>query len=235
MLRFGKGNAKLDKTVVTFSLPAGWTCPGASLCKSRVSVKNGKRVISDGPDTEFRCFAASQEALYTNTYNSRQANLKALRACKTSGAMANLIMASLPKNPKIVRIHVSGDFFSQKYFDAWVSVANQMPDTIFYAYTKSIPYVIDRAIPENLRLTASIGGRYDSLIPKSGIRSARVVYSEKEARQLGLKIDKDDSLAIGTGGDFALLLHGTQPKGTKAAQALVQLKKKGKGGYSRVR
>lgn len=27
-LTFGKGNAKLDKAIITFSLPAGYTCPG---------------------------------------------------------------------------------------------------------------------------------------------------------------------------------------------------------------
>lgn len=239
MLKFGKGNAKLDKNktpIVTFSLPAGWTCPGAKDCKSRAMVgDNGKRYIKDGKDTEFRCFAASQEVLYTNTYNARKHNLDILRAAKTKAKMAKLISDSLPKNAKIVRIHVSGDFFSQNYFDAWVSVAKDNPSVIFYAYTKSLPYVIKRrdSIPPNFRLTASYGGRYDSLVKDSGIRSARVVYTESEAHRLSLPIDSDDSHAIGTGGDFALLLHGTQPKGSEAAKALVELKKLGKGSYSK--
>lgn len=239
MLKFGKGNAKLDKNktpIVTFSLPAGWTCPGAKDCKSRaMESENGKRYIRDGRDTEFRCFAASQEVLYTNTYNARRHNLDVLRAAKTTNKMAKLISDSLPNNAKIVRIHVSGDFFSQAYFDAWVKVSTENPGVIFYAYTKSLPYVIKRrdSIPANFRLTASYGGRYDSLIPSSGIRSARVVFSVEEAMGLGLEIDSDDSHAIGTGGDFALLLHGTQPKGSKAANALVELKKAGKGGYSK--
>jgi hypothetical protein len=237
-LKFGKGNAKLDKyktPIVTFSLPAGFTCPGAKLCKSRAMEKNGTRYIADGKDTQFRCFAASQEVLYTNTYNARRHNLKAIRDCNTSRQIANLIWDSLPRNAKIVRIHVSGDFFSQKYFDAWVTVATENPSVIFYAYTKSIPYVIKRkgTIPANLRLTASYGGRYDSLIPSSGLRSATVVYTEAKAKQLGLDIDSDDSHAIGLGGSFALLLHGVQPKGTEAASALIQLKKIGKGSYSK--
>lgn len=237
-LKFGKGNAKLDKfkkPIRTFSLPAGFTCPGAKDCKSRAKEKNGARYIEDGKDTKFRCFAASQEVVYTNTYFARRHNLKLLRDCSTSRQMANLIKDSLPKNTEIVRIHVSGDFFSQKYFDAWVTVATEMPGVIFYAYTKSIPYVINakQAIPANLRLTASYGGRYDSLIPSSGLRTAKVVYTESEATRLGLDIDSDDSHAIGLGGDFALLLHGTQPKGSEASLALVQLKKLGKGSYSK--
>ena len=239
-LKFSKGNAKLDgfpHAIHTFSLPAGWTCPGAKDCKSK-AVKIGDSLrIQDGPDTEFRCFAASQEVLFTNTYNARQHNFRLLRDCDTADDMADLIKRSLPKRAKYVRIHVSGDFFSQKYFDAWVKTAKDNPGVIFYAYTKSIPYVVAHSgdIPDNFRLTASIGGHYDSMIPASGLRTARVVFSESEANAMGLAIDKDDSLAIGNGGDFALLLHGTQPKGSEAAKALVQLKKAGKGGYSKVR
>jgi hypothetical protein len=234
MLKFGEGNAKLDKykvPIVTFSLPAGFTCPGARDCKSRaMEDMNGKRYILDGPDTEFRCFAASQEVLFTNTYNARRHNLELLRKCKTTNEMAKLIADSLPSKSKIVRIHVSGDFFSQKYFDAWVKVATDNPSVVFYAYTKSLPYVIKRrdSIPQNFRLTASYGGRHDSLIPSSGIRSARVVFSEAEADRLGLEIDADDSHAIGVGGDFALILHGVQPKGSEASKALVQIKKRKK-------
>lgn len=240
-LKFGKGNAKLDgykKPIHTFSLPAGFTCPGAKDCKSKAKKdKNGKRYIEDGKDTVFRCFAASQEVVYTNTYNARRHNMSVLQKYKTVNEMAKVISDSLPKNVQIVRIHVSGDFFSQTYFDAWVKVATDNPSVIFYAYTKSIPYVVKRKdiIPSNFRLTASYGGRYDSNIPASGLRTAKVVYTEAEAKRLGLEIDKDDSHAIGTGGSFALLLHGVQPKGSKAASALVQLKKLGKGSYSKVK
>ena len=63
------------------------------------------------------------------------------------------------------------------------------------------------------------------------LREAVVVFSEEEAQELGLEIDTDDTHAASYGGDFALLIHGTQPKGTEAAQALKTLK--GKGSYSR--
>ena len=83
-------------------------------------------------------------------------------------------------------------------------------------------------------LTASYGGRDDWLIDYQGFRSAKVVYSEAEARELDLVIDHDDSHAANPtwrDTDFALLLHGTQPKGSDAAVALKALK--GKGSYSR--
>ena len=41
----------------------------------------------------------------------------------------------------------------------------------------------------------------------------------------------DDSHAYGTGGDFALLIHGKQPKGSKASKAMSELRKVGITGY----
>jgi hypothetical protein len=35
-----------------------------------------------------------------------------------------------------VRIHSSGDFFSQKYIEFWSEIVNQFPKIKFYAYTK---------------------------------------------------------------------------------------------------
>ena len=58
-----------------------------------------------------------------------------------------------------------------------------------------------------------------------------VVFSEEEAEQKGLEIDHDDAHALGKK-SFALLLHGTQPKGSEASKALQVLRKAGKGGYS---
>ena len=55
-----------------------------------------------------------------------------------------------------------------------------------------------------------------------------VVFSEDEAYERGLEIDHNDSHAAVPDwefDDFALLIHGTQPKGTEAAEALKVLKK----------
>ena len=76
----------------------------------------------------------------------------------------------------------------------------------------------------------------DQLIEEKQLRSAKVVFSEAEAAELGLEIDHDDSHAARPslqGQDLALLIHGTQPKGTEAAEALKALK--GKGSYSRTK
>ena len=235
LLKFGKmgNNAKLAVTGgkgYTFSLPAGHSCPFASACLSKADRETGK--ISDGPHTEFRCFAASMESRLSNVRARDWHNFEALRAVKASTlGMVKLIEASIPSDATIVRVHVSGDFFTQRYFDAWMMVADRLPNVKFYAYTKSLPFWIVRpeAVPRNFILTASYGGLHDGLIRLNNLRYAKVVGTTQEAESLGLEIDHDDSHAMENGPSFALLIHGTQPKGTKAAKDKQALK--GVGSY----
>ena len=64
------------------------------------------------------------------------------------------------------------------------------------------------------------------------MKFAEIVFSVKEAKQKGLEIDHDDSLAYGSSKSFALLIHGTQPAGSDAGKALSALKKQGLGFYN---
>ena len=227
-LSFSNGNAKL-KGIHTFSLPAGFSCPGASLCLSRANRETGK--ITDGANTQFRCYAASAESLFKTTRKSRWNNFEQLKACKSKQEMVDLITMSLPSKAKIVRIGASGDFYSQTYFDAWLQVADSRKDILFYAYTKSIPFYLARkdSIPFNFKVTVSRGGKFDHLITDD-LKSVTVVFSKKEATSKGLKLDKTDKLAYTGDKSFALLLHNTQPANTPAAKAW-QVIKANEGGY----
>jgi len=225
--KIGRSTAK----VYSFDILSGVDCPFAFNCKSQAEEQaDGSRRIKDGPHTKFRCFSASQEVLFTNTYKSRKRNHDAIHALETSDAMADGLCAALPKDARVIRIHVSGDMFSHKYFMAWIKVAERNPTMLFYAYTKSLTYWVrsrDR-VPANLVLTASYGGRDDHLIAEHGLRSAKVVFSQQEADDLGLEVDHDDNHACDPAKahqSFALLIHGVQPKGSKAAEALKILKK----------
>ena len=252
MLKFSKANTKLQKLyklatttlkkwlgmkigrstakVYSFDILSGVDCPFAFNCKSQAEVQeDGSRRIKDGPDTKFRCFSASQEVLFTNTYLSRKRNHDAIHALETSDDMADALCDALPKDARIIRIHVSGDMFSHKYFMAWIKVAERNQNVLFYAYTKSLTYWVRSRdiVPANLVLTASYGGRDDHLIAEHGLRSAKVVFSQQEADGLGLEVDHDDSHACNptkANQSFALLIHGVQPKGSKAAAALKILK-----------
>ena len=236
-LKFGQGNAKLGHEIFTFSLPAGHSCPGACKCLSKADPDTGK--VKDGQKTEFRCFAASQEAVHTTVRAARWHNYIQLLACKTAGAydsvkMKDLLLESLPVKATKVRIHVSGDFFAQQYFDAWLAVALERPEVVFYAYTKSLRFWINRLvdIPENLRLTASRGGNFDRYIEQYSLPEVQVIFHPDDAGIL--EIDHDDSHAIDPGRTkFALLLHGTQPANSPAAEAKRRLTVEGHKGYSR--
>ena len=233
-LKFGEPNAKLKKLaqklklkLKTFSLPAGWTCPGAKDCLSKADRTTGK--IQDGPDTEFRCFAASGEARSPSLRRAVWHNFELLKDSLMSAwrykkdkiqAVADLICDSLPEKFDILRVHVGGDYFSREYLQAWIEVAKRNPDKVFYSYSKSLAFMREFALPENLVLTASRGGKYDDLIDLHGWKEAVVVYSEEEAAAKGLEIDHDDEHAAFGNENFALLIHGTQPKGSLASLAL---------------
>ena len=234
LLKFGNGNAKLEEGIYHVSLLSGHTCPYAQECLAKVNLSTGK--IIDGKGASFRCYSASMEAMYPALRRQREHNTNLLRyKYPTFEGMVGLIERSLPVHARYIRIHIGGDFFNQIYFDAWVETAKRNPGIIFYAYTKSLNFWVARLndIPDNLRLTASRGGSWDHLIDTHNLRSAEVVFSESEANIRGLEIDHDDSHAYGNDPkSFALLLHGTQPKGSKAAESLSSLRKAGFNGYS---
>lgn len=246
LLKFGEPNAKLKsltkklgKKLKTFSLPSGHTCPGAKECLSKADRTTGK--IKDGKDTEFRCFQASAEAVYPSLRAMVWHNFDLIKGAMTDAwrykkdkvqAMADLICKSLPDKFDILRVHVGGDYFSKEYLEAWIEVAKRNPDKVFYSYSKSLHFFKQYALPENLILTASRGGKFDNLIEEHAFKEAVVVFSEQEAEDRGLEIDHDDSHALGTE-SFALLLHGTQPKGSIASKALSALRAAGKGGYGK--
>ena len=235
LLTFGEPNAKLKKMLKelslklkTFTLPAGHSCPAAKDCLSKADRETGK--IKDGPDTEFRCFAASAEATYPSLRKMVWRNFELIKATLKNSvdACADLICKSLPKKFDILRVHVGGDYFSKQYLQAWIEVAKRNPDKLFYSYSKSLHFFKEFALPENLVLTASRGGKHDNLIDLHGWKEALVVYSEQEAIDKGLEIDHDDTHAAFGKENFALLIHGTQPKGSAASIALQTLKRKAK-------
>ena len=234
-LKFGTPNAKLKKMtkelglrLVTFTLPAGYTCPGAKDCLSRADRKTGK--VKDGKHTKFRCFMASAEARSPSLRNLVWHNLELIQKALKGGVQscADLICESLPEKFDVMRVHVGGDYFSKNYLKAWVEVATRNTDKTFYSYSKSLHLLADVARPDNLVLTASRGGKHDDLIDLHGWKEALVVYSEQEAIDKGLEIDHDDTHAAFGKKNFALLIHGTQPKGSVASQALQALKRKTK-------
>ena len=121
VLTFSTENTKLGGSVVTFSLPAGWSCPFAKTClkkvnrertvdpekigTSKISKRTGEEVpykgdvvVTKGKDSEFDCFAANQEMQYDALRANRWHNFDLLREAGKEGgaeAQADLIVKSL--------------------------------------------------------------------------------------------------------------------------------------------
>lgn len=248
VLSFKTENAKLSGGLI-FSLPAGWTCPFADKCLKKVnryrdneSDKEGEEkkdekgnvIWKRGENTEFDCFAANQEMQYDAVRAGRWRNFDLLKSAEKSGG-SNGIYELIKKSLEYafdeegkkdeVRIHESGDFYNQNYLDAWVKVAKDFPNVVFYAYTKSYPYfkkymkgedVTSIDVGSNFIITFSYGGKHDKAVKDSNLKTSEIFNTPEEVLKSGLNVDLDDDLAkIGGNRDtsFALLLHGTQKAG----------------------
>ena len=198
---------------------------------------DGKRTVQDGKHTKFRCFSASQEAQYQPTYQARFMNgalIKSAYKLGGIGGVADLLEASLlnamPRkqvDDVLIRWHIGGGMFALWYFDAWLEVGRRRPTWNIYGYLKALPFWVKRmdVMPPNVNPVASYGGTHDHLIEEYGLRFARVVHSREEADLLGLEVDIDDSLAAYGKDSFALIIHSTQPKGSKSAAAVARIRR----------
>ena len=181
-MKFIKNTKYYDGVVYEWNLPTGHTCPFALECLVKVDKETGK---FENKSNDYRCYAASAER-FPAVRNHRWKNYD---------YVSNGNKPILPKDCKSVRIHSSGDFFNQKYFDMWVEIAKENPNGEFWAYTKSLKYWVNRIndIPDNFVLTASRGGRNDELIEKYNLKNVTIIKKRGNV-DLSL-IDVNDNLA----------------------------------------
>lgn len=161
---FVKKTSYYESVVYEFNLPAGHTCPHAKECVVKVDRESGK---FDNQSVSYRCYAAAAER-FPGVRDHRWKNFDYV-------SKGNKVI--VPHQARHIRIHASGDFFSQAYFDMWLEVCRDNPDKEFWAYTKSVNYWVNRLdeIPDNLEITGSYGGKYDTLIDKHGLKRVKVV------------------------------------------------------------
>ena len=180
-------------SVYEFNLPTGTTCPFALECKVIVDRLTGKFDVTKG---QYRCYAASAER-FPAVRNHRWNNFEYVK---------NNNVPIIPEKCKSIRIHSSGDFFNQKYFDMWIQLANDNPNIEMWAYTKSLKYWVNRIndIPNNLILTASYGGSLDYLIEEYNLKNVKV-YNNINEVPIERPIDKNDDYARIKNINFALL------------------------------
>jgi hypothetical protein len=109
-----RGNLKLADNIKTFNLPAGGSCPNMAECYKKCYAKKAQR----RPTVRI----------------SRERNFRLAK--ENTGLLKKRILQHLERGD-VVRIHESGDFFSQEYLDMWCEIAKERPDVMFYTYSKT--------------------------------------------------------------------------------------------------
>lgn len=158
------GNTKIKKNKIntaTFGLQAVKTCPGRGSCAKE-------------------CFATVGNYSFDVVKNKQKERLKASKK-KNFVEIINAEIVAL--NTGAVRIHDSGDYYSEAYLRKWIQIAEANPDVIFYSYTKSLKFLKKDAdtwrisLPTNFVITLSYGGKHDYLINPAKDKHALVFLS----------------------------------------------------------
>ena len=149
---FARNNKKLvpnkNTKFLIWSLPAIETCPFA--CEACI----------------YWCYAVKSEKAYPDALPCRQRNYKASQKSDFVEIATTYIRNAAKqrgyKDAKriVVRIHESGDFYSQEYYNKWIEIAENCADiknVVFMAYTKSVPFVKNgKDIPANMVVRFSL-------------------------------------------------------------------------------
>lgn len=127
-------NSKLGKKIGIFNLPSGVTCPGAT------------------PFCAKKCYARKAERCYKTAREKRAWNLERTREPGFAKALSEEIRT---RRLTQVRVHESGDYYSQEYLAAVMEVARENPEVTFLSYTKSFHLNWENK-PKNLVVYASV-------------------------------------------------------------------------------
>jgi hypothetical protein len=118
-----------------------------------------------------------------------------------------------------IRIHDSGDFYSEPYTKKWLEIASNNPSVYFYAYTKMIPLfrrLETRGVklPPNLRVIFSEGGKADHLINPTCDHHSRVFLNINAMGQEGYTdASSDDAVAAFSDSKrIGLVYHGPKSR-----------------------
>ena len=165
------------------------TCPNAAAC-----VKG--------------CYATMGAYLFSNVARVFEARLK----LSQSPNFVNTICLELKRrNVRRVRIHDSGDFYSEGYLQDWLFIMHANPRVRFYAYTKMYSLLKSINLPLNFTVIYSYGGKEDKLIRPAVDRHSRVFTSLKDLQAEGYAdASKDDSVALGGNHRIGLIYHGNK-------------------------
>jgi hypothetical protein len=156
MKLFSNSNSKLSKDGIwAFGLPAKRTCPNAGDCKKI-------------------CYASKGFYLMPNVKKAQESRFELTKNLPLFAIVADDQIKKYKIS--ILRIHDSGDFYSDAYLETWFRIMRSNPQTRFYAYTKEVKRLkaARERWPENFTVIFSFGGKQDGLINVAHDRHAMV-------------------------------------------------------------
>ncbi len=209
MLTSGNSELRADG-IHTWSIPAlavkltngsnFKTCPNAGSCAQLCYARNGTYLFSNVKAAHVR----NLERYLDDPDQWTQDMLAELskKKYRPTGIARNLDVVPndrasqgwLDNGGKAVRIHDSGDFFSEDYFKAWRYIADQVSDVMFYAYTKEVEMCKRYEPMPNFKIIFSMGGRQDHLIDKDVDRHAEVFPSMDALIEAGYSDQENSDL-----------------------------------------
>jgi hypothetical protein len=189
-----------QSVVFNFGIPAFLsksgvkTCPNAGVCATG-------------------CYARSGAYLFSNVAKKFEERFQATKR----NSFGLEIQADLDKILKrygtkkiYVRIHDSGDFYSEEYYRQWREIMIRNPEILFYAYTKQVEMFKRLAPlkPKNFILTFSFGGKQDHLIDVKNDRHSMVFESKSILKNQGyVNASEHDLQSLGPNKKVGLVFH----------------------------
>lgn len=161
-------NVKLGCLIHSWSLPAGRarSCPGESgLCRVRCYAKRG----------------------HFHQPNVKKAHRRNFDYSKTDGFVDWLVGSSRATFARVLRIHVSGDFYDVDYTRKWYEIAKLLPNVQLFTYTRSwreeaiLPELLTLSTLSNFQLWWSIDRETGPAPLIRGIRRAYMAIDDVDA------------------------------------------------------
>ena len=168
-----------------------WTLPALA---AKLSTGKNMLVCPSAGVCAQLCYARSGTYNFSNVKKAHTRNLELIvdDAEGWKNQLTNELKAKRYQGGKSVRIHDSGDFFTEQYFLLWLDIAKENLHVFFYAYTKEVAMVKKHQLPDNFVIIFSMGGTQDHLVDKEKDRHADVFPSLEALEEAGY-LDQEES------------------------------------------
>lgn len=205
------GNAKMNKTAKAWNTRFGRKARFVSFNIPQLQSETGQKTCPYAGMCAEICYANQGRMAMSMATEARERNLKTINGMTPTGLSIALVEdIRRMRTTTHIRIHDSGDFFNRTYYRSWIRVAKECEDVIFYAYTKSIPFLEWDNHPKNFRVVQSLGGKRDGAVDTSRPH-AKIFATDTERR--GEKYcdgNVSDMPAVLGQTKIGLVYHGTR-------------------------